>query len=162
MKHLSIAVILALIGLGLNSCYKVHHNYIVKGEWYLNSLEIDGGSTNFMHGVLPGYSDPDGSINGYYRIYMLDNGLIRSEYFVDDTLNYFKTGVWDLQSYDSIYLNVDDYSNGTYYIELVNKNEMIMTSPKNNIKFFNIGEVQTVLRVSRNKPTSEDATTPWL
>lgn len=160
MKNILLISSLIISGIFLNSCYKVHHNYIVKGEWYLNSLEIDGGSTNFMHGVLPGYSDATGKINGYYRIYMLESGLIRSEYYVADTLNYFKTGTWDLFSHDSIYLNVDDYSNGTYFIELLNKEEMIMTTDHNDIKFFNIGDVKTVLRVSRNKPTSEDSSRP--
>lgn len=181
MRKLLIIASFIFVGLAINGCYKIHHNYIVKGEWYLNSLEIDGGSTNFMNGVLPGYLDttgkdqayidimksilpgyvsPAGEIKGYYRIYMLDNGLVRTEYYVQDTLNYFRTGTWDLLSPDSIYLNVDDYSNGTFYIELINKEEMILSTDHNFVRFFNMGDVKTVIRSSRNKPTSQESTMP--
>lgn len=148
---LSFVLILTATG-----CYKLNHTYILKGTWYLNSLEIDGGSTNFMHGVLPNYDDA----NGYYRIYMLDNGMARGEYYTADTLNYFVTGEWMLTQTDSIFLKMDNYVDGTFLIELVGKDEMILTSDHNNINFFNIGDTKTVIRVSRDEVTSEDSTKP--
>lgn len=151
-----LTIVSFLLILTATGCYKINQVFILKGEWYLNSLEIDGGSTNFMHGVLPNYDDA----NGYYRIFMLDNGLTRGEYYTADTLNYFVTGEWFLQSKDSIYINMDNYVDGTFLIELVGTKEMILTSDHNNIKFFNIGDVKTVMRVSRDEPTSENSTKP--
>ncbi len=104
LKFLSV-VIVSVIFFCATSCYKVHHNYIVKTEWYLNALELDGGSTNFMNGILPDYADG----GGYYKIYMLDNGLSRGEYYVYDTLNYCVTGKLGLLSPDSIYIELDKY-----------------------------------------------------
>ena len=154
-KFLSIVIVSALFFCA-TSCYKVHHNYIVKTEWYLNALELDGGSTNFMNGILPNYVDG----GGYYKIYMLDNGIARSEYYVYDTLNYFTTGMWDLLSPDSIYIELDDYVEGTFYVELINKDEMILSTDHNNVKFFGIGDVKTVIRTSKSNPTSQASTTP--
>lgn len=154
-KILSILLV-SVVVFASTSCYKIHHNYIVKGEWYLNALEIDGGSTNFMDGILPDYVAGDGE----YRIYMLDNGIARSEYYVYDKLNYYKTGTWELLSHDSVYINLDNYVEGTFGVELVNKKEMILTSNHNNIKFFNIGDVKTVLRTSKGEETSQGSTTP--
>ena len=50
----------------MTGCYKVHRTFIVKGKWYLNAFEIDGGSTNHMEGFLPDYTTGDGT----YVIYM--------------------------------------------------------------------------------------------
>lgn len=154
-KFLSI-ILLFLLSVGGASCYKVHHNYIVKTEWYLNALELDGGSTNFMNGILPDYDDG----GGVYKIYMLDNGLSRGEYYVYDTLNYFTTGTWDLLSPDSIYIDLDQYVQGKFYIELINKDEMILSTDHNNVKFFGIGDVKAVVRTSKAAPSSQSSTTP--
>jgi hypothetical protein len=154
-KFLSI-VLLSVLFIGPTSCYKVHHNYIVKTEWYLNALELDGGSTNFMNGILPDYIDG----GGYYKIYMLDNGLSRGEYYVYDTLNYFVTGTWDLLSPDSIRIELDDYVEGTFFIELVDMKEMILSTNHNNVKFFGIGDVKAVVRCSKGETTSQGSTTP--
>lgn len=134
----------------LTGCYKVHRTYIVKGKWYLNGFEIDGGSTNHMEGFLPDYTAGDGT----YVIYMLDNGIMRGEYYVYDTLNYFRTGTWSLIDTKTIQMDMDLFVDGDFNIELVDKETMILNSPKNQIDFFNIGEVKTVLRISREGPQS--------
>lgn len=154
-KFLTITLV-SILFFGATSCYKVHHNYIVKTEWYLNALELDGGSTNFMNGILPDYVEGA----GYYKIYMLDNGIARSEYYVYDTLNYYTTGTWDLLSPDSIYIDLDQYVQGTFYVELISKDEMILSTDHNNVKFFGIGDVKTVIRTSKANPTSQASTTP--
>ena len=148
-------LILSLI-LSLTGCYKAHHNYILKGKWYMNIFEVDGGSTNFANGVLPAWEDG----NGEYIIYMLDNGLARGEYYTYDTLNYFVTGEWDLLSHDTIYLNMDQFVNGKFLVELVDKENMILTSNANDIEFFNMGVVKSVLRVSRGSATGGESTIP--
>ena len=91
---------------------------------------------------------------------MLDNGLARGQYYVYDTLNYFVTGTWDLLSPDSIYLDLDNYVQGTFYIELINLDEMILSTDHNNVKFFGIGDVKAVIRTSKSNPTSQASTTP--
>lgn len=144
MKRAAIALII-LGCVSLTACYKTYRTYVIQGKWYLNAFEIDGGSTNHMNGFLPEYEDGDGT----YVIYMLDNGLARGEYYVYDTLNYFVTGTWTLKSKDSIAMDMDDFVDGTFKIELLNKQEMILNSAHNQIDFFNIGDVKTVLRVSR-------------
>jgi len=129
----------------LTGCYKVHRSYIIKGKWYLNSFEIDGGSTNQMHGFLDDYV----SSNGTYVIYMLDNGIMRGEYYTADTINYFTTGTWSLIDTKTIQMDMDQFVDGDFHIELLDQSEMLLNTSANQIDFFNIGEVKTVLRISR-------------
>ncbi len=149
---------LALVGVLLTvvlatGCYKVHRTYIVKGKWYLNAFEIDGGSTNHMEGFLEDYTDGAGE----YVIYMLDDGLMRGEYYVYDTLNYFVTGTWSLLDTKTIQMDMDLFVDGDFEIELISADNMLLNSESNQIEFFNIGDVKTVLRISRESPMDPDA-----
>ena len=129
----------------LTGCYKVHRSYISQGKWYLNTFEIDGGSTNQMHGFLEDYLTSDGT----YVIYMLDNGIMRGEYYTADTINYFATGTWSLLDTKTIQMDMDQFVDGDFTIELINQSEMLLNTSANQIDFFNMGEVKTVLRISR-------------
>jgi hypothetical protein len=138
----------------VSSCYKLNQNHIMKGKWYVNAFEVNGGSTNLMEGVLPDYVDG----NGQYYVYMLDNGLLRGEYFVADTLYYFRTGYWNMPHKDSVYFKVDRFIDGKFYIEQVSSKAFLLTSDDNNIAFFNLGRAKTVMRISRGEYVDPDDT----
>ena len=140
----------------LTGCYKVHHNYMIKGVWYIDAVEIDGGATNFMQAFLPEYIDG----NGKYVVYMLDNGLVRGEYYTHDTINYFTTGEWMLLEHDQIFLKADKYIDGIFNIEVVKPDKMILSTENNTVSFFSIGDVKSVIRISRNEPGSQQDTRP--
>ena len=142
MKKCSLLLLCIIL---MSGCYKVHRTYIVKGKWYLNSFEIDGGSTNQMDGFLDDYSDG----NGTYVIYMLDNGIMRGEYYTNDTVNYFTTGTWALLDTKTIQMDMDQFVDGDFNIELIDNQQMLLNSQANQIDFFNMGEVKSVLRISR-------------
>ena len=137
--------VLIVMTISLSSCYKFNHNYIMKGNWHVNAFEVNGGATNLMEGVLPHYVDGPGD----YRVYMLDNGLLRGEYYVADTLYYFRTGYWDMPHKDSVYFDIDKFIQGTFLIEQVEGDAFLLTTDDNYIEFFNIGSVPTVMRISR-------------
>jgi hypothetical protein len=141
------SILLVLLGCSIlfAGCYKVHRSYIIKGKWYLNSFEIDGGSANQMHGFLEDYVPSDGT----YVIYMLDNGIMRGEYYTADTINYFTTGTWSLIDTKTMQMDMDQFVDGDFHIELIDQSQMLLNTSANQIDFFNIGEVKTVLRISR-------------
>lgn len=143
-----------------SSCHKVTHNSILKGQFHLNAFEINGGSTNFMGGVLPNYSNSNQEVIGDYIIYMLDDGLMRGEYYSNGNLVYYRTGEWDMSTKDSIYMKIDVFVDGTFFIESINKTEMLMSTDKNNISFFSIGEVASTLRISNGKKMDPNTTKP--
>ncbi len=159
---LTTKVLLLCCGLTLlfSSCYKITHNTILKGQFHLNAFEINGGSTNFMGGVLPDYVDENGNVIGDYVIYMLDNGLMRGEYYSNGNLVYYRTGEWDMPTKDSIYMKIDVFVDGTFYIEQVSSSEMLMSTDKNQIGFFNIGEVASTLRISNGEQKDPNNTKP--
>lgn len=150
---LSSFVLLALV---MTSCYKFNHNYIMKGEWYVNAFEVNGGNSNLMEGVLPGYVDG----NGVYKVYMLDNGLLRGEYYAYDILVYFRTGYWNMPHKDSVYFDIDKFIEGTFLIEQAEGNAFLLTTDDNYIEFFNIGSVPTVMRISRGEIIDPATTKP--
>lgn len=161
-RFLTFKMLLIVSGVTLlfSSCYKVTHTAILKGQFHLNAFEINGGSTNFMGGVLPNYNDENGNVIGDYLIYMLDDGLMRGEYYSNGNLIYYRTGEWDMPTKDSIYMHLDVFVDGTFYIEQVNTKEMLMSTDKNTIGFFNIGEVASVLRISNGEPADPNNTKP--
>ena len=141
----------------LYSCYKVHHHYITKGVWYIDAVELNGGSTNFMESFLPDFKLD----TSFYKVYLLENGLVRGEYYDNDsTLNYFITGEWELLNHDEIYLKADQYINGNFLIELAAKDKMILSTSSNIVDFENIGDVAMVVRISRDSPGKQEDTRP--
>jgi hypothetical protein len=144
----------------LSSWHKVPHNSILTGQFHLNAFEINGGSTNFMGGVLPDYTNSNNEVVGDYIIYMLDDGLMRGEYYSDDKLVYYRTGTWDMPTKDSIYMSIDVFVDGTFFIETINTTEMLMSTDKNNISFFGIGEVASTLRISNGEKKDPNNTKP--
>ncbi len=141
----------------LSSCYKVHHHYITKGVWYIDAVELNGGSTNFMESFLPDFKLD----TSFYKVYLLENGLVRGEYYDNDsTLNYFITGEWELLNHDEIYLKADQYINGNFLIELAAKDKMILSTSSNIVDFENIGDVAMVVRISRDNPGKQEDTRP--
>ena len=155
MNYKSIFLI-ALVLIITSSCYKIHHNYMIKGEWYLDAVEVDGGISNQMGAILPDYVDGA----GIYKVYMLENGLLRGEYYTYDTLNYFVTGEWELLAHDQIFLKADQYIDGVFKIEPVNSKKMILSTESNFVTFFNMGEIKSVIRISRGEPGNQNDTRP--
>ncbi len=157
MKFVKVFSVIAIVAtIFLTGCYKFNHNYIMKGKWYVNSFEVSGGSTNLMEGVLPNYVDGDGQ----YMVYMLDNGLLRGEYYANDSLVYFRTGFWNMPHKDSVTFDIDKFIKGTFLIEQVDNKAFILTSADNYIEFFNIGSVPTVMRISRGEYVDPSLTKP--
>tara|TARA_Y100000589_G_scaffold332180_1_gene390003 strand:- start:579 stop:1052 length:474 start_codon:yes stop_codon:yes gene_type:complete len=155
-KILSFFVVFSTL-MTLSSCYKVHHHYITKGVWYIDAVELNGGSTNFMESFLPDFKLD----TSFYKVYLLENGLVRGEYYDNDsTLNYFITGEWELLNHDEIYLKADQYINGNFLIELAAKDKMILSTLSNNVDFENIGDVAMVVRISRDSPGKQEDTRP--
>jgi len=154
----------AVMVLLFSGCYKLNHNFIMKGKWYVNSFSINGGNTNLMDGVLPQYVV--GKSN--YIVYMLDDGILRGEYYTpdvsgNDSLVYYRTGVWDMPHKDSVYFNIDKFINGTFFIELVpgsKQKASLLTSEANDIEFFDLGVVKSVMRISRGEWVDPETTKP--
>ena len=66
-------ILLFSILLTAQSCYKIYHTYMIKVEWYIDAVEVDGGTRNQIGAIVPNYVDG----NGVYKVYMLENGLLR-------------------------------------------------------------------------------------
>ena len=157
MKFYRTYLFSALILLGLSSCYKVRHHYLTNGVWYINSVEIDGGSTNFMKNFLTDYKED----TSFYKVMMLENGLARGEYYTDDTtLNYFVTGNWELLDNDHIMLKADEYIDGQFLIEVGDRKNIVLSTDTNYISYHDIGNVKLVIRISRDQPGNQEDTRP--
>ena len=95
-----------------------------------------------MNGFLDDYADG----NGTYVIYMLDNGIMRGEYYTNDTVNYFTTGTWSLLDTKTIQMDMDEFVDGDFKIELIDNQQMLLNSQSNQIDFFNCSGFRSVYR----------------
>jgi len=132
----------------LYACDKIYHIYAIKGEWEVESVEINGGSTNMLEAFLPYFKYKNNCCS--YKIYFDNDGVAKAEYYTYDTLNYEIIGEWELKSNKVMYIHLDEYVNGDFEIEIVNSNKMNMYSKENHINAYNIGKVELIIRALRN------------
>jgi hypothetical protein len=144
-RPIMIVLFLAIAG-SLSSCVKLKDVYIMKGEFVVESIEINGGLGNQMPAILPNYVEGEGK----YIIYFGEDGEAAAQYYVADTLNYALAGEWQLLDDHHMYLNVDRFVKGTFVIEEQSLSDLLMYSDKNYIEFFGIGEVEMLIRSHRN------------
>lgn len=136
---------IAIAAFTFSGCYKIKENFIMKGEWFITKIELDGGSTNFMESILPEY-DAD---TCEYRIYFGDDGVCVGQYYVGDELNYAVEGEWVLLDPTHLYVEVDQYVKGVFEFEEQSTSLIHMYAERNIVKFYNIGETQLFIIAGR-------------
>ena len=103
----------------------------MKGEWLVSEVNVNGGALNQLGQLLPEFET-----NGRYLIYMMDNGLMKGEYYIGDALDYEVFGEWDLKTHDYIYMKIDEYIDGTFLLRSNGKQEFTLYCDSNNIAFY--------------------------
>lgn len=110
-----------------SSCKKLQQNVLVNHKWKLNAYYLDTFSTNFMDNVVPLYKDCNGQCE--YLITFKENGEMIAEYYTYDTLYFTRIGVWENLEFEKIYMKLDVYVDGEYYISNYdNKNYMLISN----------------------------------
>ena len=117
----------------------------MKGEWVVNSVELNGGKTNMMYTILPDYNVSTSK----YLVYFGEDDRCTAQYYVNENLNYAVEGTWNLLDKHHIYIELDEYVKGIFELEEQSSTEIIMYAEQNIVKFYNIGEVEMILRVTR-------------
>ena len=126
-------------------CYKITEVTIMKGEWQVLEVKVNGGELNQMEQLFPQFGT-----NGRYLIYMMDDGVMKGEYYIGDYLDFEAWGEWELLSHDHIFMRIDEYVNGTFLIESNGDHLYTMYSDSNDIAFYNIGVSTMVLELERH------------
>lgn len=140
-KTLCIAFLLMLLHSG---CYKMKKMGIMKGKWHTYEIFINGGSLNQMGQILT-----DFDAKGSYVIYMLDDGAMKGEYYIGDELDYEVWGEWKLESTEYIYMNIDEFIDGTFLMRNNGEGKYTLYCEDNNVAFYGIGESTMVLELER-------------
>ena len=117
----------------------------MKGEWVVNSVELNGGKTNMMYTILTDYN----ASTSKYLVYFGEDDRCTAQYYVNENLNYAVEGTWNLLDKHHIYIELDEYVKGIFELEEQSSTEIIMYAEQNIVKFYNIGEVEMILRVTR-------------
>ena len=139
------SVLLVVAIATFSGCYKLKENFIMKGEWVVKSVKVDGGSTNFMGSILPDFDENTCE----YKIYFGEDGVCAGQYYINDTLNYAVEGTWVLIDPSNLYIDMDQYVKGTFEIEEQSTSSVHMFAEQNLVKFYNIGEVQMFIEAER-------------
>ena len=121
------SLFLFLFILALSSCKKLQENVLLNGTWKLKAYYVDTMQTNLMENVLPDYVNCTGRCE--YIIDFQNNNRLEGRYFTFDSLRYFREGNWENLEYEKIYLKLDKYVDGDYYISQYDaKNYMLISN----------------------------------
>jgi hypothetical protein len=134
-----------MVAFSFSGCYKLKENFIMKGEWLVKKVEMDGGSTNFMDVILPDYNENTCE----YKIYFGENGVCNGQYYVDGVLNYAIQGSWVLLDPTHLWVEMDQYVKGSFEIEEQSTSLIHMYAERNIVKFYDIGETQMFIIAER-------------
>ena len=150
MKNLSLASAFAIL-IFLGSCQKIEKSYVIKGQWDIQTVTLNGGSKNMMESLLPDYIDGDTCCE--YQVLFDDEGNMYGYYYTHDTLNYAETGTWEWVESMTFSYYLNPYIDGIFTVERDkdNKKTWLMRSIRNNIEYYDIGEVEMEMVAVRSK-----------
>jgi hypothetical protein len=128
-----------------SGCSKVTEMIILKGEFQVLEAKINGGSLNQLDQLFPQFET-----KGRYLIYMMDDGVMKAEYYIGDDLDFVSWGEWELLKPNQIFMKIDDYINGTFLMRINGNNHYTMYCDSNDIAFYNIGVSSMELELERH------------
>ena len=126
-------------------CSKITEVIMMKGEWQVLEVKINGGDLNQMEQLFPQFET-----NGRYLIYMMDDGVMKGEYYIGDNLDVEAWGEWELLTNDYVFMRIDKYINGTFLVKSNKDHLYTMYSDSNDIAFYDIGISTMVLEMERH------------
>ncbi|MDE0722198.1 MAG: hypothetical protein OSB28_02710 [Flavobacteriales bacterium] len=128
-----------------SGCTKITEIAMMKGEWQVLEVKINGGDLNQLEQLFPQFDT-----TGRYLIYMMDDGVMKGEYYIGDILDFEAWGEWELLSNDYVFMRIDEYINGTFLIRSNGDHLYTMYSDSNDIAFYDIGISTMVLELERH------------
>ena len=128
-----------------SGCTKITEIAMMKGEWQVLEVKINGGDLNQLEQLFPQFDTI-----GRYLIYMMDDGVMKGEYYIGDILDFEAWGEWELLSNDYVFMRIDEYINGTFLIRSNGDHLYTMYSDSNDIAFYDIGISTMVLELERH------------
>ena len=126
------------------SCKKIKENFLMKGEWKVKSLSMNGGSLNMMDLALPHYKEG----NGVYHCFFYDEGIAKGEYYTHDTLNYEVFGQWEIRK-NKVFMKMDDYINGEFIYQKSGKKEFTLFCDSNYVELYDMGYVELLVVINK-------------
>ena len=125
-------------------CKKVKENFLIKGDWEVKSIYMNGGSLNMMELALPYYKEG----KGIYYCYFYDEGLTKGEYFTHDTLNYEVFGEWEIKK-NKVFMKMDAYINGEFEYQRSGKKEYTLFCDSNYVELYDMGYVELLIVIKK-------------
>jgi len=125
-------------------CKKVKENFLIKGDWKVKGIYMNGGSLNMMELALPHYKEGD----GIYYSYFFDEGLAKGEYLTHDTLNYEVYGEWEIRK-SKVFMKMDAYINGEFEYQRSGKKEYTLYCDSNYIELYDMGYVELLVVINK-------------
>lgn len=140
---LFISFAVALIA-GVSSCKKITEDQLINGLWQVNKVTIDTSTSNYLN-TLPYYSNGDDCCE--YKLAFEKDNVVIAYYITYDSFARYDIGTWEATAYKEVYINVDDFIDGTFKVAqpVSNVKRRILTSEENHIKAFDNTALDTAL-----------------
>ncbi len=116
-----------------SSCKKITEDNLINGLWLLNTVNIDTSTVNYLT-AFPHYNTSVDCCQ--YKMDFEKDGTMLTFYLTHDTLHSVKGGTWYVTQYKQVYINVDDFIDGTFVIEQPSIKKRILTCDKNHLKIY--------------------------
>ncbi len=145
-KNTIIFILASLVAIvTLYSCTKIQRTYLLKGQWEIDSFTIGGGSENM---VAAFFADHEAG-NGKMILNFSNSGVLKSDHYSFGEIDSTLFGTWSMPDYETNVVRLGDLVDATFTIEVVDPNHVILHTDKNLIRFYDIGEVTSVIEVSK-------------
>jgi hypothetical protein len=132
----------------LGACATMVDFGLRNANYELYDTRIEGLSFVLMEVVLPGYVSHDPAYR--YMVHFLDNDVCTGDYYAADTLNYSVEGEWRLIDDETLFIHLDEYVNGTFHMEKLDKNTFLLSTDQNIINFIETDTVSLEMRIRRS------------
>jgi hypothetical protein len=134
------------IAVGFSSCKKITADQLINGLWQVNTVNVDTATTNYLDTHLSHFST--GNNCCAYKLDFEKDNTVVAYYIVNDSFYRYDLGYWEATAYKEVFIQVDDFMDGTFKITQPSLKRRDLTSDDNYISA--IGDtVKTVVKMEK-------------
>ncbi len=141
---LTLAFVVSLIL--FSACKKIQNRVLIKGKWEVERVKSDFLTVeNSMEVLIPGYLSNNECCQ--YIVDFKDDQTVTGTFYKNNEIAQVDSGVWSLDEYNLLYIQLGKYIDGTYNIEKEDKRFYVLTTDSNSAKLLSSGP--TISKVTK-------------
>lgn len=136
---------IAILAFSYMGCTKVVRTALLKGQWQIDNFTINGGSENMVEAFFADHKRGKGKMIMSFS----NSGVMKAEHYSFNEIDSTIFGTWSQIDESTQTLKLGTLLEGTFNMELLGLEKAIMYTDSNFISFYDIGNVSSVIEVSK-------------